>query len=188
MVIKLAVILSVLISIGVAAKTEIKHNTKYYSVEVAEAGELRSALQQSTPIIRSGNKFYAQTRYAINWTYNANVKNGFCKVGKPKVTAVIHTTLPKLESQNAAAIEKWEAWYTNLQAYQNKRQQHAVDTAQRLDKKLKKLKRQRHCDQLFKNATVVADEIIEDSLAEAVDYDEKTRYGYTEGAWSIFEN
>ena len=184
----LVVVISLILSPIAVAKIEVKENTTYYDVVVAEPENLATVLKQSTTISRSGNTFYGQTRYSINWTYNANVKKGFCKVGKPRVTAIINTTLPKLDTQNSAVIEKWDTWFPNLRAHQNQHRQHAIDTAKQLDKALKKLKRQRECSQLFENATAIADSMIEASLDKDVQYDEKTRYGYSEGAWSIFEN
>ena len=93
----LVVVISLILSPIAVAKIEVKENTTYYDVVVAEPENLATVLKQSTTISRSGNTFYGQTRYSINWTYNANVKKGFCKVGKPRVTAIINTTLPKLD-------------------------------------------------------------------------------------------
>ena len=95
----LVVVISLILSPIAVAKIEVKENTTYYDVVVAEPENLATVLKQSTTISRSGNTFYGQTRYSINWTYNANVKKGFCKVGKPRVTAIINTTLPKLDTK-----------------------------------------------------------------------------------------
>lgn len=180
--------LSILPAMCVTAKTEIKDKVTYYEVKVDKPEELVSALQESTTIVRSGNTFYGQTRYSITWTYNANVNKGFCKVGKPKVTATVNMTLPKLNSQNPEVIKKWDSWFPALLAHQNQHRQHAVDTSEQLKKALKKLKRQRDCTQLFNNATTLANTMIEASLDKDIHYDEETRFGYSEGAWSVFEN
>lgn len=113
-------------------------------------------------------------------------KNNFCRVTKPKVTAIVLTTLPRVTTENPKVIEKWEPWYQDLYAHQQQHKQHAIDTVKSLKKKLRKLKRQRDCQTLFENAKVVAQQSIDASLQQDVDYDQETQFGFTEGAWSVF--
>lgn len=180
------IVCSVLMLLSSAVHAQIKEKITYYDVVVEAPEDMANVLRETTPVIRSGNKFYGQTRYSINWTYDSNFKNNFCRVAKPKVTATVLTTLPKLISSNPLVIEKWEPWYQDLYAHQQNHKQHAIDTVKTLKKKLKKLKRQRDCQTLFENAKVVAKQSINASLQQDVDYDQETQFGFTEGAWSVF--
>lgn len=177
----------IVIASAANAKTIIDEKITYYDVVPSSVESLTDTLIEATPIRRSGNRFFGQTRYSIEWTYDHEIRNKFCRVAKVKVTAKIKTTLPRLQSEDGQVLSAWNSWYPALEDHQNQHKQHAIDTANKLDKKIKKLRRQKDCQVLFANATALADEMINESLELDVAYDEDTRFGYTEGAWSLFD-
>lgn len=170
------------------AKTVIDEKITYYDVSPTSLESLADSLIEATPIRLSGNTFFGQTRYSIEWTYDHEIRNKFCRVAKVKVIAQIKTTLPRLKSADSDILAAWDSWYPALEGHLDQHKQHAIETAEELDKKIKKLRRQKDCQILFENASALANEMISESLDRDVAYDEDTRFGYTEGAWSLFDD
>lgn len=168
-----------------SAGAETRHETgfSYYPVRAASSGELLASLNRASPIRHNGNPYHGYTESRIRWNFWWRTENRRCSIDRVEVLVDITMTLPRLEDSPAAVREVWERWYPNLVRHENGHRDNALAVARRIEDGIRALPAQSDCRTLEERANALGKRLLAELRRNDRDYDRRTNYGESQGAW-----
>jgi predicted secreted Zn-dependent protease len=168
---------------AVEAEPLLETGYSYYSVTANSGHELPASLNRATPIRYEGKPFHAYTDSRIRWRVWWQTNNQVCSITRVKVFVDIAVTLPRLEDSPAVVREVWGRWYPDLVRHENGHRDNALAVARSLEGAIRALPASIDCRMLEQRANALGNRFIAELAAEDRDYDARTNYGETQGAW-----
>lgn len=130
-----------------------------------------------------GKKYYAFTKWNIDWKYNYINNYAGCGVGDVVVNLKVLVTLPVLSTDDLEVYNAFKKFLTNLKAHENSH----IDIAKKAAIEIKNLKFDKFivksdCQLTGKEFNDKANEIINKYANEEIDMDRITNHGASNGA------
>lgn len=185
--VKIVFFASILSFIPLLVKGEpiIKENISYYLVYGKDVNEIRSSLNNNTPIRQDGIAYDGHTDCYFKWNFWWNESNGLCSIDRVKVFVEIQYTLPKLNNPNSLLKRlknEWEAYIKALVKHENGHRDIAVRLASEIENEIVNILPRQSCKQLEIDANQIGYDIIEKANHLNEEYDRETNHGNNQGA------
>ncbi len=169
-----------------ASVPRVSLNVVYYAIQGSTAEELRSQINQNSPVdVRSSRRYAAYTEWEVSWYYRSNRKSHECSLNSPQINTAVRMTLPRwTPPANAPAPLKtqWNRYLKALRLHEEGHQQHGIKAGQEILQILKQMPTFQSCQILASTANREADQIIKKYNQQDISYDQRTKHGAMQGA------
>lgn len=169
-----------------AAPAPIVHvEESYYSVSGYSAEEIRSNLDERTPVRKAGRVYDARTDWSVRWNFWWKNVNGTCRIRKVSTEVRIRYTLPRLETINhlpGSLGLKWDNYYRALLHHEKGHADFGIMAAKEIESAITNMDAESSCEELELKANEIGNRILDEILGLEMEYDEKTNYGANGGA------
>ena len=166
-----------------AAAPKVTEETVSYDVAGSTVSELLRDMGRRGAVDRDGHRYDADTRWFVTWQYRFQRTDGGCRLEPVTVSLRIQYIMPRLKSGlpvTADVRERWDSFVAHLKTHEQGHGQHGRDAARDVEQTLRRLVRS--CDGIDAAANAAARQVISRYNRLDVEYDDKTRHGFTQGA------
>lgn len=174
------------LSVANPSQANISLKTNYYTVKGKTAEELRAHMNRLGPLDPLSNRRYdAYTAWNVQWRYRTVNKNNRCYLHSPTVNTSITMTLPQwnLSANTSGQLkQKWSTYIQALLNHENGHKQHGISAGEEILQLLRQINSYSSCQSLQQAANQTGHDIISKYSQKDIIYDQKTRYGATQGA------
>lgn len=154
-----------------------------YAVHQAEGTSLRTALNNTSPVLVDGKRYHAFTGWRVKWDYRWAVSpTGACAITSVNTSLTVTMTLPVLKAATPQASAEFRAYYPALLQHEEGHHKIGQDAARAVDRAITSLPPTTGCDRLEHEANRVGMDAVEHAKHAEKQYDMSTRYGCTQGA------
>ncbi len=156
-----------------------------YSVDLADATDLRSALSDASPIREQGTVFHGYTRWFVRWRTFWRADDGLCRMQRVSTEVDIEFTLPNATRlpRDRATRQRYTTYLNALRAHEQAHADFATQAARQIEQALMTVPPQADCEQLSAAANTRGHAIIEQTRALERAYDDRTGHGRSQGAF-----
>ena len=166
-----------------AARAAISAREQYYDIDGSSAGALRNQIRRLGPKDESGTSQDALTVWNLEWGYGTVQRGDSCVLRNVKVTLDLSVTLPRWKPPATATpglVKTWQSYLKAVRLHEAGHRAIAERNAREVMAALTPL-RGTNCDQLSRDATRLAEQIVADGRARNRAYDVQTKHGQTQG-------
>ena len=181
-------ILLVIIYMAIAwpLEADVKENLKYtyYFAKADPSQSLLSILNSSTPIRIDGKFFHGYTYWHVKWYFRWSEKpGGSCKISSVTTELTCNIQLPKLLGATSEQKAQFEKYLSALRIHELGHCQIGKEAAATIDQKILSLHEMPNCDVLGVAGNDIGNQTLNEYKEKAKQYDAKTEYGRSQGAW-----
>jgi predicted secreted Zn-dependent protease len=155
-----------------------------YAIYGLSTGEINQQMADCTPVVEDGQRFGANTGYALSSYYMYGSNDGHsCSITGAVITAHINQIFPTWRQSGAGTIliSKWQAFSQNVRTHEQGHIKLDRDYAQKLYDDLMNLPAQ-DCTTIKQTADAVVQRDYNAVIQANQDYDAQTKHGTTQGA------
>ena len=166
------------------AETKITETVKYYIIYPQNPADLRQALEMASPVFFEGKTYFGYTDSRIGWYLHWYASQQDCRPTGADITVEITTTLPKLSASvtDKETSAKFNRFLQALILHESGHRDIAMDAARQIEHDLTQLMPRAKCADLAREAELMVQKILDAHDRIGREYDERTRYGATQGA------
>ena len=128
-------------------------------------------------------RFDANTRWYVKWTYRYRNVGQDCAIARVAVTVDVTITMPRLKS--GSPRRRWRARSTSsrekLLAHEEGHAQNGIEAGKRIEAAIRGMQPHPTCDALSRAANALGDRLIKEANQKDVDYDARTQHGRSAG-------
>jgi predicted secreted Zn-dependent protease len=156
----------------------------YYIANADPSQSLLSILNSSTPIRIDGKLFHGYTYWHLKWYFRWSEKpDGSCKVSSVMTELTCNIQLPKLLGATSKQRDQFDKYLSALRAHELGHCQIGNRAAATIDRKILSLPEMSNCNDLGVAGNNIGNQTLREYKEKAKQYDEKTEYGRSQGAW-----
>ncbi|WP_028452338.1 DUF922 domain-containing protein [Chitinilyticum aquatile] len=168
------------------AGAELRQSVEYepYPLYALGTGRLADDLNRASPIREQGKIFYGYTSCHTRWDYRWNsAPSGECRIASSLTTVRCVVQLPQLIQATPAKKARFDVFLPRLKEHELGHVQIGTDAAARIDQRIMGMPAAASCDAL-EAAINRETALITSNAAQAQrDYDLRTGYGRSQGAF-----
>jgi len=166
------------------AEIKVAESVKYYIIYPQSPADLRHALEMASPVLFEGKTYLGYTDSRIGWYLHWYESQQDCRPTAADITVEVTTTLPKLSASvtDKEISAEFDRFLQALILHESGHRDIAMDAAQQIARELGQLKPRGKCADLTREAEAVVQSILDAHDRIGRDYDERTRFGETQGA------
>lgn len=163
----------------------INTNTTYYEVQGKTVTEIKTSLNNNSPIFENGRKFHARTNWNFKWNFSWQEFSNSCKITSVKTSLDIKYIFPKLtnySSLSPSLKKQWDQYYQALVKHEEGHKNLAIKAAKDIENNILQLGQKNTCQNLEKEANNLGNKILQESNKQQQKYDQETNHGEKTGA------
>ena len=167
------------------AEFKIETERVYYDVSGTSIADIEGALYREARDRTGCSKCYAKTKWKVRWRFKYETDDGRCTLTRAQVTADVSYVLPRWPGLDSGAPEiqaKWRTMIQALTAHEENHGKNGIETGKKVERALLALPPAPDCDALKASISATTQRLIAEGNAWDDAYDERTKYGRTEGA------
>lgn len=175
-------LISVVISSVAFSEPLVSEEYEYYYVNPNTRADILTSLKENSPIHENGKTMYGSSNSDVKWNLKWKHNSQICWITLVHTKVTTTYTLPKLIEGGRDVDSFWDNWYPNLLTHEKGHHKLAIDAADEIEGKIRKMPSFSTCDLLEKNANNIVLESISKLGRLQKDYDKRTNHGETQGA------
>ncbi len=175
-------LISVVISSVALAEPLVSEEYEYYYVNPNTRADILTSLKENSPIREHGKTMYGISNSDVKWNFKWKYNSQICWITSVNTKVTTTYILPKLIEGGSGIDSFWDNWYPNLLTHEKGHHKLAVDVAEEIEEKIRKMPSYLTCDLLEKNANNIGLKSISKLRRLQKDYDKQTNHGETQGA------
>ena len=175
-------LISVVISSVAFSEPLVSEEYEYYYVNPNTRADILTSLKENSPIHENGKIMYGSSNSDVKWNLKWKHNSQICWITSVNTKVTTTYTLPKLIEGGSGIDDFWANWYPNLLTHERGHHKLAIDAAEEIERKIRKMPSFSTCDLLEKNANNIVLESINKLRRLQKDYDKRTNHGETQGA------
>ena len=166
------------------AEIKVTARVKYYVIYPQSPHDLRRALEKASPVLFEGKTYFGYTDSRIGWYLHWYASQQDCRPTGADITVEITTTLPKLSASvtDKETSANFNRFLQALMRHESGHRDIAMDAARQIEHDLTQLMPRAKCADLAREAELMVQTILDAHDRIGREYDERTRYGATQGA------
>jgi len=158
---------------------------KYYLVNGQTEKEIRTDLNEKTPIHEGGKSYDAYTKWDVTWRFWWNESSGACEITKLTTKVDIKYTLPKhaaADSLGAGLKKRWKTYRKALIKHEEGHKDFGINAAKGIEDRINSMGVRLTCKQLEGDANEIGNSILAEYRQLEINYDRETNHGMNDGA------
>jgi len=156
----------------------------YYNANADPSLSLLSILNSSTPIQEDGMFFHGYTYWHVKWYFRWSEKpDGRCTITSVTTELTCNIQLPKLLGATSQQKDQFDVYLSALRIHELGHCQIGKKAAATIDRKIHSLPEMSNCDDLGVTGNEIGNQTLRKSKDKVKQYDAKTEYGKSQGAW-----
>lgn len=175
-------LISVVLSSVAFSEPLVSEEYEYYYVNPNTRADILTSLKENSPIHENGKIMYGSSNSDVKWNLKWKHNSQICWITSVNTKVNTTYTLPKLIEGGSGIDDFWDNWYPNLLTHERGHHKLAIDAAEEIERKIRKMPSFSTCDLLEKNANNIVLESINKLRRLQKDYDKRTNHGETQGA------
>ena len=175
-------LISVVLSSVAFSEPLVSEEYEYYYVHPNTRADILTSLKENSPIHENGKIMYGSSNSDVKWNLKWKHNSQICWITSVNTKVNTTYTLPKLIEGGSGIDDFWDNWYPNLLTHEKGHHKLAIDAAEEIERKIRKMPSFSTCDLLEKNANNIVLESINKLRRLQKDYDKRTNHGETQGA------
>ena len=175
-------LISVVLSSVAFSEPLVFEEYEYYYVNPNTRADILTSLKENSPIHENGTIMYGSSNSDVKWNLKWKHNSQICWITSVNTKVNTTYTLPKLIEGGSGIDDFWANWYPNLLTHERGHHKLAIDAAEEIERKIRKMPSFSTCDLLEKNANNIVLESINKLRRLQKDYDKRTNHGETQGA------
>lgn len=175
-------LISVVLSSVAFSEPLVSEEYEYYYVNPNTRADILTSLKENSPIHENGKIMYGSSNSDVKWNLKWKHNSQICWITSVNTKVNTTYTLPKLIEGGSGIDDFWANWYPNLLTHERGHHKLAIDAAEEIERKIRKMPSFSTCDLLEKNANNIVLESINKLRRLQKDYDKRTNHGETQGA------
>ncbi|WDE01070.1 DUF922 domain-containing Zn-dependent protease [Thalassomonas actiniarum] len=169
---------------AVQAKPAIEEHFEFYDIYPVSKEDIRSEIQQRTPIISQGSRFDGRTLWQVAWQYYRKKSDNLCHITRNEITLKVLYTMPAIAPKFTVKPKVRDAFDSYYQALLNHEKGHkkiGIQAASAIEQALLNFKSFSHCQGLDTAVNKAITAIINNHHRQDEDYDRQTEHGKLQG-------
>ena len=175
-------LISVVISSVAFSEPLVSEEYEYYYINPNTRADILTSLKENSPIYENGKTMYGSSNSDVKWSLKWKHNSQICWITSVNTKVTTTYTLPKLIEGGSGIVSFWDNWYPNLLTHERGHHKLAIDAAEEIERKIRKMPSFSTCDLLEKNANNIVLKSISKLRRLQKDYDKQTNHGETQGA------
>ena len=155
---------------------------EYYYINPNTRADILTSLKENSPIYENGKTMYGSSNSDVKWNLKWKHNSQICWITSVNTKVTTTYILPKLIEGGSGIDSFWVNWYPNLLTHERGHHKLAIDVAEEIERKIRKMPSFSTCDLLEKNANNIVLKSISKLRRLQKDYDKRTNHGETQGA------
>ncbi len=175
-------LISLVISSVAFSEPLVSEEYEYYYINPNTRADILTSLKENSPIYENGKTMYGSSNSDVKWNLKWKHNSQICWITSVNTKVTTTYTLPKLIEGGSGIDSFWDNWYPNLLTHERGHHKLAIDVAEEIERKIRKMPSFSTCDLLEKNANNIVLKSISKLRRLQKDYDKRTNHGETQGA------